>query len=242
MKLRILSDLHLEFRKTFDLPLNKNDEILILAGDIGNPFSDSYQNFIKCTSENYNTVLIVSGNHEYYQPKHYMNSVNEQINNVCSKYNNVHFLNKSTIKIENITFIGCTLWSDISTTNKQSANTINDFNRIPNFTRTVYQELFLEHSCWLKETINSTTGKICVITHHLPSFKLIHPKYSHYTLLNSFFASNLESLMETVQYWICGHSHSYNECMVGNCKLFLNPIGYPNENSGFKELIITAEN
>jgi predicted phosphohydrolase len=75
MKLRYLSDLHLEFIKPNKLKhfINKiphgKDEICILAGDIGNPYKSNYDTFMKFMSENFKKTFIIAGNHEYYNKK-----------------------------------------------------------------------------------------------------------------------------------------------------------------------------
>jgi len=60
MLIRYLSDLHLEFLKPQQLnkfihkfPLPKQNEICILAGDIGNPYQPNYDEFMKFISKNF---------------------------------------------------------------------------------------------------------------------------------------------------------------------------------------------
>ena len=73
MKIQYASDLHLEFADNWrylrDNPLKVTGEILILAGDIGYLGDQNYQNhpFWDWASENYNQVLVVLGNHEFYK-------------------------------------------------------------------------------------------------------------------------------------------------------------------------------
>jgi len=84
---------------------------------------------------------------------------------------------------------------------------------------------------WLEKSIEENKGKdIIVLTHHLPSFKLITPKYKN-SNFNSAFATDLEYLMkDNVKYWICGHTHSNIECIVGKTHCIASPYGYINEN------------
>ena len=76
MKIQILSDLHIEhfrslddfnscYHKEFGTNLCEKvyGEILVLAGDIGNPFKDGMKDFLKYCSKNYKHVMIVAGNH-----------------------------------------------------------------------------------------------------------------------------------------------------------------------------------
>ena len=72
MKIQYMSDLHLEFSdnsrwlKHNELPVT--GDVLVLAGDIFYLKNEvaPLANFWKWASENYRQVLIVPGNHEYY--------------------------------------------------------------------------------------------------------------------------------------------------------------------------------
>ena len=94
MKIRYLSDIHLEFIKPNKLekfikkiPIDENsiDEICILAGDIGNPYSSNYDVFMKFISKNFKKSFVIAGNHEYYNKKKTIiettNFLNEYFNN-----------------------------------------------------------------------------------------------------------------------------------------------------------------
>ena len=94
MKIQYASDLHLEFAENWrylrDNPLQISGDILILAGDIGYIGDQNYQNhpFWDWVSENYQQVLVVPGNHEFY--KYYdLSSVKDGgEGEICS---NVHY-------------------------------------------------------------------------------------------------------------------------------------------------------
>ena len=60
MKIRYFSDLHLEFIKPNkigkfikQIPPGTDDEICVLAGDIGNPYQSNYDIFMKFISKNF---------------------------------------------------------------------------------------------------------------------------------------------------------------------------------------------
>jgi predicted phosphodiesterase len=76
-----------------------------------------------------------------------------------------------------------------------------------------------------------------VITHHLPSYKCIDEKY-HGDPKNSFYASDLDYLMEKykINYWIHGHTHVTVYKQIFNTRVICNPRGYCNrerENNNF---------
>ena len=78
---------------------------------------------------------------------------------------------------------------------------------------------------------------IIVLSHHLPSFQLISPQYKD-NQSNVAYASNLEYLMDKVEHWACGHSHSKNEIKIDQCLCVLNPVGYPSEKIVYNDKII----
>jgi len=84
--------------------------------------------------------------------------------------------------------------------------------------------------------LKSSYDQTVVITHHLPSYKLIANKYEG-NPMNSFYATNLEELVEKADIWCCGHSHSAKQVTIGKCRCYLNPVGYSQESTGFKSFI-----
>jgi predicted MPP superfamily phosphohydrolase len=74
MKIRYLSDLHLEFIKENkidkfiqNIPSGSHtDEICIIAGDIGNPYKSNYNTFMEFLTNNFKKSFVITGNHEYY--------------------------------------------------------------------------------------------------------------------------------------------------------------------------------
>ncbi len=241
MNFQIISDLHLELKKEINLQIKKTAPNIILPGDIGNPFSNIYCDFIDFLSKNYNLVILIAGNHEYY-----LNDIidtNNKINEIVSKYNNVFFLNNSVYidEKEKIKIIGTTLWSYISLDEYYIASKyINDYKNIkyngkqlaPYMTNIFFEQ---NKEFIIKEVHNTKKDyKIIVVSHHLPTYKLINDKYISHPL-NCCFASNLDNIIKPpIKAWICGHSHQFNEIDLNNVKCVLNPVGYEKENTNYK--------
>lgn len=243
-----LSDTHLEF---YDHPISydtlmdvdttntTNKDILCLAGDIGYPEMISYQTFLEYVSKHYKYVFVIAGNHEYYQTKQSVNksiqTTNEMIKQICSHFTNVHFLCETSYYIEeyDLHILGTTLWSDYS--DEQINYNYNDFRKIHNMSLYGYMNRLHELSvCFLKnelEKYKNDTSKVLVMTHHMPSFELIDPKYKD-SGMNDLFATNLHKLFHEykIDHWICGHSHTSVEKKIENTNVWMNPIGYPREN------------
>ncbi len=66
VRIQILSDVHLEMRGTcsFDFPVLA--PVLALLGDIGDPGTEAYADFLKCQATRFERVLVLCGNHEAY--------------------------------------------------------------------------------------------------------------------------------------------------------------------------------
>lgn len=237
MKIHLVSDLHLEMSKFHPIYLSKVDcDVLVLAGDIGAPFTRKYKNFIDLCSRTFKYVILVAGNHEYYNKKHTIEQINEQIEKVASLYSNIYFLQQKMVILEGIRFIGCTLWSNPL----NDTGLTNDFTRINGLDEIKYKQLHYSDKLWLNHVINEPfDGQTIVVTHHVPSFSLLNSKYTD-TIMNSYYASNLDNLFEKVNYWFCGHTHTSICKEINNCVCVINPYGYPSQlDTGFcKDLII----
>lgn len=244
---QLVSDLHLEyynkveFNKTlfndFIIPSAPN---LIIAGDIGYQHLDNYDIFMKLCSESFNKTFLVLGNHDYYCYKNNeilnMDEIETKIKTIIEKYDNIHLLLNNIFEFDNCVILGTTLWTDIPfNMGPYISKTINDYNYI-------YQEdslittnktnyLHYNNVKWLEEMINKYSDKkIIIVTHHLPSFKLISEKYAN-NPMNYAFATNLEHLIkDNVVYFCSGHTHCSFNIKINNCTLLVNPKGYPYKN------------
>lgn len=228
MKVRILSDLHMELHP-FKLIINKVADVCILAGDIGNPYNVDYDDLLLQLSLTHEKVFVIAGNHEYYHQN--IEVVDDYIDALCNQYDNVHYLQKSVFIYKGIQFIGCTLWSHI--TDPTLCKYMNDFCKInindKKLTFDDYNHIHLEHQQWLEQALQSNGVKIC-ITHHLPLTSLIHDMYKD-NPLNSFYASDMT--ITGANYWVYGHTHHVNHTIIDGIEFHCNPRGYKDEASGF---------
>jgi predicted phosphodiesterase len=226
MKLKILSDLHLEFSY---LDITQDDEdILILAGDIHTTSLLTYD-YIKDYLDKYDTckVIYILGNHDYYS---------SNIEDTLQFWDKVelerfYYLHNTSIVIDNIRFFGCTLWTDLNNNDEKTVNkikhVINDFRQIESFTPLKSIQLHYESKNALINTINKSDENLVIITHHLPSYKSINPKYSNY-ITNGGFYTNLDDIVcnDKIKLWIHGHTHSNHDYYIGKTRVICNPRGY----------------
>jgi len=237
MRITYLSDIHLEYisYKGLQYILNtiNSGDICVLSGDIGNPYQPSYDTFIKHISHSFRKTFIIAGNHEYYNEKN-ISQTKHYLTEYFKQFPNISFLDNSYEIFETYCFIGTTLWSHI--THPEYATT--DMKSIPNFNYIKYNKL--NNTCidFLINTLK-TIGNIStiIITHHIPSKSLIHPKYKSIKHLHQWFYSDLDNLIQTypnIKYWFYGHTHTPYNVLLYNVRFLCNPIGYPNENHKIK--------
>lgn len=257
MRIQYVSDLHLEHYKIHTAeqlnPLQwiKPDptaDLLVLAGDIGNPFRSSYSLFLQWCSANWPQVVVIAGNHEFYGMVATGNhatygaaksreEVLELIRKIVGHYPNVRLLDRERLTVSpGLHVLGCTLWSDIPPAMyKQVVYGLNDFRMIPGATVASYGMWHARDLAWLEAELrqlqlSGASERAIVVTHHLPTPKLISEQYQDHPL-NCCFATDLEELIKETKpaAWICGHTHQGNTATIGPTQLAINPWGYPGE-------------
>ena len=250
-QLQYISDIHLEFHDKQNKGAIQPDmfvkpgaaDYLALVGDIGIPELNSMPAFLAWCSQNWKEVFWVPGNHEFYNYRNTPIPVDEKeayMRTLASRWPNVHYLNREAFELDaSIRILGCTLWSFIPTESEKDALLkMNDSKQIKvNNERTAVPSDFntwhTRDREWLVQEIQRAKlekKELIVLTHYLPSFRLIHPKYENYPL-NCCFATNLESLIQApVRAWLCGHSHMAVDTTIHSVCCSLNPYGYPGEN------------
>jgi hypothetical protein len=249
-RIQYVSDIHLEhYQVAFEKDLKPTQfvqpglgaDVLVLAGDIGNPDEPTYRQFLSWCSKGWPRVVVIAGNHEFYNvrgtaSKRTIEERLEACRTACAAAGpNVTFLEKEKLEIEpGLWILGCTLWSAIPEESRYDVTaSINDYRMIYSAPKTVASVDFLnaEHKAsadWLSSTLEDLEGQAIVVTHHMPTFKAISRRFKG-NPLNSCFASNLDGLVQKAAAWICGHTHAGGEYLVGSTPVVLNPFGYPGE-------------
>jgi predicted phosphodiesterase len=233
MKFQILSDLHTEVAP-FCLSKIDTSDALILAGDIGEPFSDEYKSLIEQASALYSYVFIVKGNHECYGCT--TQKTDEVISVIIGPFKNVFYLNRTAVDIEDsdIRVIGTTLWSRVKDCQRNDISIfISDYRRIKDWhiERNNYEHR-LDVEFITKETQRALRDnkRLVVVTHHAPvetgACKDIHKG----SVLSSAFCTDLKTLfVSPITAWVFGHTHHSCSLLVNGIPLVSNQRGYGNE-------------
>jgi len=271
MKITVVSDLHLEFSDCFDIKNENNADVLILSGDImiaedlhDHPVVPSiyeygsfaelgrkqkrvqtFRDFLKRMSNLFPNVIYVAGNHEFYHGK--WNRTLTVLSNECAKYPNVYFLEAGSKKIDDVTFIGGTLWTDMNKGDPLTLHAIrdmmNDFRIIKKeeegYTNLKPHDTVIRHKHMLGYIKNVVAErpdeKFVVCGHHSPSFQSVHETYKHETLMNGAYHSDLSEFIldrPQIKLWTHGHTHHCFDYMIGETRVVCNPRGYQSDGYG----------
>lgn len=231
IKIFTISDIHLEFLKDTD-SLTKDwpdADILVLAGDIGNVTTGlrDIENFLVKLKGRYKDIVFVAGNHEFYNCNYDRDKVITNLRKLADE-TKTHFLHRDSKVIQGIEFIGATLWSLL---NREISNKINDFECDVFKSHIDYVESFIDDYRFIKQKLE-TVSKFprIVVTHHLPTARLIHRRFQGDPINSAFYTNILDNInTRGVVLWFCGHTHEYAMCKYNGTYFFVNPIGYPGE-------------
>lgn len=257
MKLALVSDVHLEFADWY--PCNPDQaDVLLLAGDImlasdlnGTYKSERFKEFLTNCKREYKDVIYIMGNHEHYNGD--FATSHKLLREACD-INSIDFLDKEVATINNVTFIGGTLWTDMNKEDAKTMNQIsylmNDFRIIQNSNKTTsfkdtkgnFQQRYSkfspedcveDHKAFLKvidDTITSNpTGTFVVVGHHAPSKQSVKPGYEKDLIVGGAYSSDLDEFILShpqIKVWVHGHTHDKFDYMVGSTRIVSNARGY----------------
>ena len=238
MKIQYCSDLHLEFRENLRMMnakepvLDVAGDVLVIAGDVGYLSDKNVEHLRlwKWMSENYRQVLMVAGNHEFYNH----GDIAAMGDSWEKKFlPNVGYYHNKVVRIGNTDFILSTLWSRISPLDEMIVQAgMNDYRQIlynrHRLTANDITDEFEKNFAFIQKSVEMTDAeKIVVVTHHIPTFASIDKRYAG-DPLNVAFATELGNYIadSRINAWIYGHAHHQTDLMIGNIHLVSNPLGY----------------
>ena len=264
MKIAVASDLHLEF-EDINLKNEEGAEVLILSGDIliANDLHDHrapsnpptmadrmdlgtrqtcayrYRDFMKRIAFQFPHVIVVAGNHEFYHGKWIASLIHLRAE--YGQFPNVYFLERDTKVIDDVTFMGGTLWTDCNKfdpiTLHALGDMMQDFNCIRNDEKG-YTKLRPAHAVarhrqtveYFRHVLSHNKDNKCVIVgHHAPSSLSIDDCYKNQFTMNGGYFSDLSELIldnPQIKLWTHGHMHNNSDYLIGDTRVVCNPRGY----------------
>jgi len=262
MRIKVVSDLHLEFSDIFIKNSDNNDiDVLILSGDIlvieklrleGSENGKRFRDFLSRCSFQFPHVVYVAGNHEFYNSGKFYQTV-EDMREFCSnQYNNIYFLERDTKVIDDVIFVGGTLWTDMNKFDPLTLHAVrdmmNDYRAIRNDRNGFIPikpadtaERHRQTRDYIMTVVDQNKDKKCVVVgHHSPSFQSCHEQYRNDYLMNGAYHSELSELIldrPQIKLWTHGHTHYAFDYMIGETRIVCNPRGYETysytENTGW---------
>lgn len=256
------SDLHLEFGE-ITLPNKQGAKVLILSGDIliaevlhnhsitemsshtfgilsvNQTQAIKFRTFLRHVSEEYEYVIYVLGNHEYYGGK-FPDAI-KWMQDEFKNYKNIYLLEDSQMDIDGITFLGGTLWTSMNNRDPMTMqvirNMMNDFNLIrnseENYRKLMPVDVARKHTKtveYIKQTVESDPSKrYVVVGHHGPTPLSINDMYKADYHTNGGYASDLSQFIidhPQIKLWTAGHTHFAHRYYMGETLVACNPRGY----------------
>lgn len=236
MIIQFASDLHLEFADNWrylrEHPLEKTGDILVLAGDIGYLGDDNYSShpFWDIVDDQYEQVLVVPGNHEFYKYYDISTLTDGELLQIRP---NVRVYNNAVVTIGDVDVILSTLWAHIPLQDAFATEQgVTDFRRIMYKDETLTFEQFNEEHVRCMEFLRRAcatafAAKRVIVTHHVPSFQLSSPDFKG-SRINGAFVADEDDFIENcgADYWIYGHSHRNIDALIGTTQCVSNQLGY----------------
>lgn len=263
MKINLMSDLHLDIGP--DNPVLPGGQVLVLAGDtceyreMRKYDEDKYgvlgdttiklsnkgrinQFFVEQCAEKYEHVIMIAGNHE-----HYRGTFNKTIPHMKAELpDNFHILEKDCFELDDVLFIGATLWTDMNKGDPLTVQTLkygmNDYECIRKihhsnqYVRLTPHDTINEHIRTkqyfqvILDMPHNIDKKIVMVTHMAPTHLSIAPQYVNDKHMNGGYFSQLDDFIldnPRIKLWIHGHTHTKFDYMVGDyTRVVCNPRGY----------------
>jgi predicted phosphodiesterase len=264
VKIQLLSDLHLESHPNFQASPATGADLLVLAGDIG-----SYQTGSALAAHGIDDfglarfsplpvaqggagwptpVLFVPGNHEYDGLD--FDTAHARLRETCTRLG-IIWLERQTVVLGGVRFIGCTLWTDFDSLSDEAARhgdiTLGQqlLAREKAFRAANYylkknhalqggkpmlaealRELGLQSQAWLRSALSEPfAGQTVVVTHFAPSLLSADPRYGRHPGTAGF-CNALDPLFAQADVWLHGHLHCPSHYVKAGCRVFANPRGY----------------
>ncbi|NEW97152.1 metallophosphoesterase [Rhodopseudomonas sp. BR0G17] len=245
MRIWIMSDIHVELTRGWDLPgpgERPDYDVLVVAGDLMPRMERGVAWLRERVADR--PVIYIAGNHEAYGA-----DIDRTVQKAraAAEGSNVHVLENETFEIGGVTFACATLWTDFDLYGDPqramlaAGEMMNDYKkiRINRYAeRFRPQHALARHNAsraFLEATMrHPRNGPLVVVTHHAPIGPRTQPiEPTREDLLYAAYGSDLTVLMSPgpgalrpADVWVHGHTHEWFDAQIGATRVVSNAKGY----------------
>ncbi|MFC0215654.1 metallophosphoesterase [Paenibacillus chartarius] len=222
-------------------------QVLVVAGDVGH-INKQNVTLLRKLAEVYRHVLVVAGNHDYYlqtpAERHkykYRSALRvDELRRMLQRIPNVHFLDGSCVKVDGVTYGGCTMWYDfqygIQILGGHYARIYDHWKQHSNDSRFIAGP-----AGWLEELIREEKRKLgriveradVIVTHVAPDWSRV-PEGRELERSTSYYYFDAEPYRKHAEgkLWCYGHVHRRDDYVRHGCRFVNGSLGYPHELHG----------
>jgi len=260
LRLQLVSDVHLESQPDWRFDPVPGADVLVVAGDVGSyhhrsRLDEADFGLARFSPERgpWRSVLYIPGNHEYDDLE--FEDAHQRLRDACDRWG-ITWLERETVVIDGVRFIGTTLWSDfdaLATVDEgvdadsllahrlRAFDAANPYLEKYSFRRRGervladgVRELGLECQAWLREALARTfDGPTVAVTHFAPSLRSADPRFG-LVPGTAGFCNALDELLPSAELWLHGHLHCMSDYVdtqprqgqPHRCRVVANPLGY----------------
>lgn len=268
--IRLTSDIHLDFdidlfntgKRTPEekssgemsflwLPSEMSEDAqtaLVIAGDLWtdrkflNRKYPTGESWLARVSRRFKYVIFVLGNHDYWSTNmsHEPKKIKAELQ--VQELNNVYLLENDVLILDNVKFVGSTLWTDYNRHDlslmMDADKLMNDYKKIRfgtnSYKKVTSANLYNTHInsrnfIFQNSVKDNEEQKIIVVTHMPPSSKSVESKYlENPKPINYLYYSSMEEKINEseIDIWMHGHTHNCANYKIGETKVLANPRGY----------------
>lgn len=232
MKIQVLSDLHIEGANMSAIP--PVGDVLVLAGDVA-AYPEMLEEFFYTKVPQEIPVIFVPGNHEH-EYQHILKAA-DMYKQMLKDLPNVTVLQNESVVIDDVVFLGSTLWSNFQAEGMHRrealmdwASIISDFKRIKSdhdYLMPSEMEALSEKSRqYLVSEIERFQGrKIVVVTHFAPSLRSRSPRFEDDSGYG-YWVNDMPDLFGKSSLHIHGHVHDSMDYVENGTRVICNPRGH----------------
>ncbi len=244
VRFQVISDCHMESGTytALDVPNDLGAKYLILAGDIENCQEASqprFEKWLKIQCASFTKVFLVAGNNEHKGTS--INNTNRFLRRLMTRpgfEGSLQFMERDKVELpqDNITVLGCTLWSNLQAAKRRAPDT-----SIQDNSAQAHNTRFRRDLDWLKDEAKIVRAEnpnhcILIITHYPPTivgsnkpeFDACRPSNWSAYQSDILGGEGIESL-RAGDVWVHGHTHFTHSTYQDEVRVFANQMGRSEE-------------